>query len=37
VAFLLGVTEQAINQETKAALLKFSARLRELALESEDL
>jgi hypothetical protein len=27
VAFLLGVTEQAVNQETKAALIKFRAAL----------
>lgn len=37
VAFLLGITEQVINAETRSALIKFRARLKELALESEDL
>ena len=36
VAFLLGVAEQAINAETRAALIKFRAGMRELALEAED-
>jgi hypothetical protein len=37
VAFLLGVTEQAVNQETRAALAKFRAGMRELELEAEDM
>ena len=37
VAFLLGVTEQAINAETRTALIKFRSGLRELELEREDL
>jgi hypothetical protein len=37
VAFLLGVTEQAINADTRTALIKFRAGLRELALDGEDL
>jgi hypothetical protein len=37
VAFLLGVTEQAVNQETREALIKVRSGLHELALESEDL
>jgi hypothetical protein len=37
VAFLLGVTEQAINAETRTAMMKFRAGLRKLALEREDL
>ena len=37
VALLLGVTEQAINQETKSALFKLKHGLQALRLESEDL
>lgn len=37
VAFLLGVTEQAINAEAQAALVKFRATIREQALDSDDL
>lgn len=37
VAYLLGVSHQAVSAETKAALIKFRAGLRDLALESEDL
>jgi hypothetical protein len=37
VAFLLGVTEQAINAETRTALIKFRAGLRDLALEADAL
>lgn len=37
VAYLLGVSHQAVSAETKAALIKFRAGLRELELESEDL
>ena len=37
VAFLLGVTEQAINAETRTALLKFRAGLGKLALGADDL
>lgn len=37
VALLLGVTEQAINAETRIAMLKFKAGLRKLALAREDL
>jgi hypothetical protein len=33
----LGVTEQAINQETRAALGKFRAGMRELSLSNDDL
>jgi len=36
-AVLLGVTEQAINAETRAALGKVRAGLRQLAIEAEDL
>lgn len=37
VVHLLGVTEQAINAETRTALIKHRAGLRELELEVEDL
>lgn len=37
VALLLGVTEQAVNAETRTAMIKFRSGLRKLALESEDL
>jgi hypothetical protein len=36
VALLMGVTEQAINAETRTALIKFRAGLRDTSLESED-
>ena len=37
VAVLLGVTEQAVNAESRTAMIKFRAGLRELALEREDI
>jgi hypothetical protein len=37
VAFLLGATEQAINQETRVALVKGRTGMRELTLEADDL
>ena len=37
VAFLLGVTEQAVNAETRTALIKFREGLRKVALEADDL
>ena len=37
VSFLLGVTEQAINAETRTALVKFKAGLRELNFSNDDL
>jgi hypothetical protein len=36
VAFLLGITEQAVNAETRAALNRFRAELRNASLESKD-
>lgn len=32
-----GVAEQAINAETRAAMIKLRAGMRELAIEAEDL
>lgn len=37
VALLLGVTHQAVNAETRIALRKFKAGMRDAMLESEDL
>jgi hypothetical protein len=37
VAFLLGVTEQAINAETRAAITKLKDGMRNLAIDRSDL
>jgi hypothetical protein len=35
VAMLLGVTEQAINAETRTTMIRLRAKMRELAVETE--